>query len=57
MTDLTIQQFYGDILIFLVYLFLSLVIFKGVFMIMSRFFDKKSTVFHHHFHYRDHRKK
>lgn len=51
----TISEFYGIILGFMMFVFIFLIIPKGIFMIMSRFFDKQNVRFHHHFHYKDRR--
>lgn len=54
---MTQLNFYSYIFSFCAVLYFILIIIKGIFMIMSRFFDKENTVFHHHFHYRDHNRK
>jgi len=51
------SQFLGTFIVFAIYLYFGLILFRGLFMIMQNFFDKKNTMFHHHFHYKDRRGK
>lgn len=55
----TFSDFLGIIFVYSVYLYLTLILIKGVFMIMYKFIpeDKMGVIFHHHYHYRDQRKK
>lgn len=52
----TIQEFYGVLLGFGVFVFATLIGFKGLFMILSRFLGRKNAFYHYHYHYKDRRK-
>jgi len=53
MINYSIPEFYGIIVGFICFVFIFLIIPKGIYMIMAKFFDKQNVFFHHHFHYRD----
>jgi len=57
MLNYSISEFYGVLFQFGCFVFFSLIGFKGIFMLISRFMDKENTMYHHHFHYKDRRGK
>jgi hypothetical protein len=53
MLNYTIGNFYGILLTFGILIFLSLIAFKGIFMITDQFLGRKNAFYHYHYHYKD----